>query len=120
MPIKNNVIFSGFNELDNYEKKRIKELIFSKTEKLEREFKNLRSLRFHFKKYSHGGRDKFSVHLLIDGPTRPIAIETNTINWDVVTVINRIFDKAMTHLGKVFKTYEKRPRSSKLQKLNIQ
>jgi len=113
---KSNVFFSGFNDLDRYDQRRIKEIIYSKTQKLERDFKNLRSLRIHFKKYEEGGSVKYSAHLLIDGPTKPIAIDTKTANWDAVLLINRIFDKAKVHLAKKFKNYQ-RPRALSKKKL---
>lgn len=117
--VRNNVFFSGFKDIDRYDKERIKDIIYTKSQKLEREFKKLRSLRFHFKKYEEGGCVKYSVHLLIEGPTKPIAIDTKTANWDAVKVINRIFSKARVHLGKKFKSY-KRPKSfSKEQLANI-
>ncbi|MEA3429684.1 MAG: hypothetical protein U9R08_00255 [Nanoarchaeota archaeon] len=102
-----NVFFSGFRDLDKSDKKRIKEIIYSKSEKLEREFKKIKSLRFNFKTYEEGGSVKYSVHLLIDGPSKPIAIDTKTANWDAVKVINRIFAKAKIHLEKKFKSYKR-------------
>jgi len=100
---KENVYFIGLNHLDRYDQKRIKDIIYNQTSKLEREFKGLNALRFHFKKYDEGGSVKYSVHLLIDGPTRPIVVDTNTSNWDAVLVVNRIFDKARLRLEKIFK-----------------
>ena len=114
---KENVFFIGLNQLDPYDQKRIKEIIFSQTLKLEREFKKLSSLRFHFKKYKEGGCVKYSVHLLIDGPTQPIAIDTKTANWDAVKVVNRVFDKARQRLVKKFKGDTSHPRSVSKEKL---
>ena len=100
---RSNVYFAGLKNLDKLDQKRIKEIIMNHAEKLGRDFKKINTLKFHFKSYDHdGGARKYSVHLLIDGPTHPISIDTNTSNWNSVTVINRIFSKARRHLEKKF------------------
>lgn len=120
--IRNNVFFVGLKDLDSFDQKRVKDIVYSEFEKITREFKDINSLRVHFKKYEEGGaKSKFSVHLLIDGPSKPIAIDTQTSDWDAIKVLHKVFDKAKTHLAHKFKGNTTHPvRISKEKKIRMQ
>jgi hypothetical protein len=103
---RDNVFFTGLKLLDPADAKRIKDLIYERYITLERELKAPGKLKLNFKKYEHGGREKYSVHLMIDYPGKPITAEKvyNPVRYDVVGIVHKLLDKARREIIKKFKT----------------
>lgn len=103
---KSNVFFTGLKLLDEKDGERIKDLIYEKYETIARELKVPSKLKLHFKKYQHGGREKFSVNLLIDFPGKPITAEKvyDPVRWDVIGVVHKLMEKARKEIVHKLKT----------------
>ena len=103
---RNNVFFTGLNELDEQDAESIKDLIYDKYPSIEREIKAPAKLKVHFKKYKHGGREKYSVHLMIDYPGKPIVAEKvyEAVRYDVIAIVHKLLEKIKKEVIKKFKT----------------
>lgn len=104
--IRKNVQFVGLNILHPDDQKAIKKIIYKDYITLERELKKLNGLRLHFKVYEKGGRKKYSVQLLIDAQTRPIAVNRvySPVQWDPVAIVHKLLDKAREQIIHTYKT----------------
>jgi len=101
-----NVFFSGLDELDKLDAERIKQVIYEHYQEIEREIQKPVKLKLHFKKYQHGGRDKYSVQLMVDFPGKPITAEHiyDPARWDVVAIVHKLLKKAKKEIAHKFKT----------------
>ena len=101
-----NVFFTGLNDLDKADAEAIKQIIYEKWPTIEREIKANAKLKVHFKKYEHGGREKFSVHMLLDYPGKPITAEKvyEPVRWDVVGITHKLLEKIKKEVIKKFRT----------------
>ncbi len=102
-----NVFFVGLNELDHADQKLIKDLLYDSYIKIERELKLPGKLKFHFKRYEKGGREKFSVHLFLDFPgSKPIVCTHvyDPVKWDAVAAVHLLVEKARKQVVHRFKT----------------
>ena len=109
---RNNVFFTGLKELDEQDADKVKSLIYEKYPAIERVIKAPAKLMVHFKKYEHGGREKYSVHMLLDYPGKPITAEKvyNPVQWDVIGITHKLLEKLKKEAEKKFRTdtsYEK-------------
>lgn len=100
------IFFQGLKELDRFDQEKIRDIIYDEYIKLERELKKIIAIRIHFKKYERGGREKYSIKMYIDAPTRPFAVTTvyNPVEWDPVAIIHKLFDKARQQIVHRLKT----------------
>ena len=103
---KNNVFFTGLSELDKADAEAIKQIVHDKWITIEREIKADASLKIHFKKYKQGGREKFSVHMMLDYPGKPITAEKvyEPVRYDVVGITHKLIEKIKKEIIKKFKT----------------
>ena len=103
---RKNVFFTGLKLLDAADAERIKQIIHEKYITIERELKAPAKLKLTFKRYEHGGKDKFAVNLLIDYPGRPITAEKvyNPVRYDVVAMVHKLMHKARREIEKKFRT----------------
>lgn len=103
---RNNVFFVGLKQLDKTDAESIKDLIYEKWPSIEREIKANAKLKITFKTYKHGGRDKFSVHMLLDYPGKPIIAEKvyEPVRWDVVAITHKLLEKIKKEVIKKFRT----------------
>ena len=104
--IRKNVQFVGLTKLDPADQKRIKDIIFEYFIKLERELKNIRGLKLHFKEYEKGGRRKCSVHLTINAETGPLTVDKlySRAQWDPITATHSILKNARLRIIHQYKT----------------
>ena len=107
---KKNVQFIGLDILNREDQEIIKGIIYSDFILLERELKNINSLRLHFKEYEKGGKKKYSVHLFIDAPTKPIVANkiASSVQWNPVQAVAKLMDKARKEITHKFKTDQTR------------
>jgi len=103
---KKNVQFVGLNKLDPEDQRKIKEIIYKDFVKLERELKEIKGLKIHFKQYEKGGRKKYSVQMFVDTKTEPITVNKmyNPVEWDAVAIVHKLIDKARQQIINKFKT----------------
>ena len=104
--IRKNVQFVGLTKLDPVDQKRIKEIIFDNFIKLERELKNIRGLKLHFKEHKIGGRRKCSVHLTINAATGPLTVDKiySGAQWDPIAATHDILKNARQRIIHQYKT----------------
>lgn len=103
---RRNVFFTGLKLLDKADAEAIKNIIYEKYIAIEREIKAPSKLKLHFKKYEHGGREKYAVNLMIDFPGKPITAEKvyNPVRYDVVAIVHKLLEKARKEIVKKFRT----------------
>jgi len=103
---RQNVQFVGLNDLDPADQKRIKEIIYAEFVILERELKNIKGLKIHFKEYSKGGRNKYSVQMTIEAQTGPITVNkmSSPVQWDPVAITHKLIEKARQEIIHKYKT----------------
>lgn len=92
-----NVFFVGLNEIDYADQKLIKNILYDEYIKIERALGVAGMLKFHFKKYEHGGREKYSVHLMLEFPGgKPIVCTQvyDPVRWDAVAEVHLLLKKA--------------------------
>lgn len=90
----NRVDFVGIKELDEFDQKRIKDIVEKEISHLDYIFGRINALKIHFKKHSQtGNKHKYSVHILIDSPGQPMAVSDHTEDWDVVNSLHKALDK---------------------------
>ncbi len=101
-----NVFFKGFDVVHPDDQKRIKELLYQHYIELERELGQVADIHLHFKKYEKGGREKYSIRLMIDFPGRPIVVDKiyEAARWDAVAAVNVLLKKARQAIINRFKT----------------
>lgn len=102
-----NVFFVGLKKLDYADQKLIKDILYDEYIKIERELKLPGKLKFHFKSYEKGGREKYSVHLFLDFPGgKPIVCTKvyDPVKWDAVAAVHLLLKKARTQIVHRFKT----------------
>jgi len=109
---RENVQFVGLDLLDPSDQERIKKIIHDHYIELERELKNIKGLKLHFKEYKKQGKGKYSVHLFVDAQTRPITAEGvyTPIQWDPVAAVHNLLDKAKEQIRHKFRTDEDYPK----------
>ena len=91
----NRVEFIGLKELDEFDQKRIQEIVKKEISRLDYLFDKINAVRIHFKKHSHeGNKHKYSTHILIDSPGHPMAVTKHTEDWDAVNSLHKALDKA--------------------------
>ncbi|MBW2993641.1 hypothetical protein KY317_03650 [Candidatus Woesearchaeota archaeon] len=103
----NNIIFVGLKELDRADQKLIRDILYDEYIKLERELKVPGKLKFHFKKNKKWGREKFSIHLLLEFPGgKPITCTRvyDPVKWDAVATVHLLLKKAKAQIKHRFKT----------------
>ncbi|MBW2977397.1 hypothetical protein KY331_00985 [Candidatus Woesearchaeota archaeon] len=103
---RKNVQFVGLSILESADQKQIKQIIHDHYIEIERELKQITSLKLHFKQYEKGGRKKYSVQLLINAKTRPITVNKvySPVQWDPVAAVHLIIDKAKREISHKFHT----------------
>jgi len=102
-----NVFFIGLNKLDPADQEQIKNILYDEYIKIERKLKLPGKLRFHFKSYEHGGREKCSVHLLLEFPGgKPIVCTKvyDPVRWDPIAEVHVLLKKARAQIQHRFKT----------------
>ena len=111
---RNTVQFVGLNILDKADQKRIKYLFYQHAVEIEREIKTINKIRVHFKEYEKGGRKKYSIQMLIDSPTKPIAVNQmySPVQWDPIGIVHKLIDKAKRQIDHKLKA-KKRDTSRK-------
>jgi len=108
-----NVQFVGLNILDPADQRQIKQIIHDHYIEIERELKQITSLRIHFKEYEKGGRKKYSVQLLINAKTHPITVNKmySPVQWDPVAIVHKLIKKARQEIIHIYKTDTTRPKA---------
>jgi hypothetical protein len=102
-----NVLFVGLNSLDPMDQELIKNILYDEYIKIERKLKLPGKLKLHFKSYERGGREKYSVHLLLEFPGgKPIVCTQvyDPVKWDPVAEVHMLLKKARTQISHRFKT----------------
>lgn len=102
-----NVFFVGLNKLDKADQEMIKKILYDEYIKIERELQLPGKLRFHFKSYEKGGREKCSVHLLLDfAGGKPIVCTKvyDPVKWDAIAEVHLLLKKARAQIAHRFKT----------------
>jgi len=108
-----NVQFIGLNILDPADQEQIKQIIHDHYIEIERELKQITSLKLHFKQYEKGGRKKYSVQLFIDAKTRPITVNKvySPVQWDPIAIVHKLIDKARQEIIHRYQTNTTRPKA---------
>ena len=92
----NNVFFVGLKNIHEKDQERIKEIIYKDYALLERELKNIRSLKLTFKCHKLGGRKKYSAHLLVDVDGKPIIVNhvVKQAEWEPIALVHQLLARA--------------------------
>ena len=103
---KKNVFFVGLNKLEPSYQQKIKAVIYKEYITLERELKEINSLKLTFKEYEKGGKNKYSVKLFIDSQAQPITVDhmPKTKEWNPVDCVHEVIKKARRQIIHRFKT----------------
>lgn len=94
--------FSGIENIDGEDAKRIDEIAKKELEFVDRELKGVNNIKIHFKRHEIGGRVKWSVHLFIDWPNKKI-IEVESVGWDLIKAVHEVIAKAKNHINHLLK-----------------
>ena len=102
---RQNVFFVGLNELDPFDQKQVKDIIYKEFEILARELKTIDSLKVHFKKHEKGPSVKWSVEMVIDAHTHPIVVShlQEAARWDPVACVHQLIENARREIMHKFK-----------------
>jgi len=103
---RDNVQFVGLRFLDPEDQEKVKQIIHDHYIELERELKQITSLKVNFKQYQKGGRKKYSVQLMINAKTRPITVNKiySPVQWDPIAALYLMIDKAKREISHKFHT----------------
>jgi len=104
--VKKNVQFVGLDILDPVDQKQIKDIIYKDFVTVERELKQIKGLKIHFKEYKKGGRSKYSVQMTIDAETGPITVNKmySPVQWNPIAIVHKLLDKARQEIIHKYKT----------------
>jgi len=81
----------GFDVLTPKTKEDFQRLWEGYSKKIERKLKNIESCRIHIKEYSHGGKIKFSIHVLVTYAGK--IMEADAVDWDLNRTFHKVFRK---------------------------
>lgn len=113
--------FIGTKELDEAERELVNKLANEYYEKIARSLKNLSSIVLDLKLYDKAGkRQKYSLHIRINGPFR--TIEASAFDWDLARVVHEAFKAVENEIKHIFHTdisVERKERIKKRRKVNF-
>ena len=72
--------------------------------KLERDFKNIESVKLTFKEHKDQGKPRYEAHFMITGPSSPVVVNhiPQSLEWDPVAITRSVLLKAQKELKKKF------------------
>lgn len=100
IPKNFNIRFVGLNslKLEPHQIYNIKKIASNESFKLQRQIKSNFDLVIHIKGYEkEGGRDKYSVHMRVEGPGR--ILTSSQDDWDIETAVRKTFNNAKNNAG---------------------
>ncbi len=90
----------GFEILSEKTRDEFQKIFDEYSKKIEHKLKNLESFRIHLKEYNHGGKTKFSIHILANYSGK--SLEADASDWDLKRVCHKVFNKIEQEIEHAF------------------
>ena len=90
----------GFEILTEKTKDEFQKLWDEYSKKIERKLKNTESIKIHLKEHNHGGKTKFSIHVVVANSGKSIKAEA--VDWDLKRTFHKVFNKIENQIEHTF------------------